>query len=246
MSSPVFTENSPFARGDFQRPLNTELMTMKNVTDKSLITFGLTVAAIAVGWFLLPPVLVLPAVLAALVLSIVAAVRKTPSAPLYLTTTGVYGLGVGAISGWLETLYPGIVSQAVIATLCVIGVTFGLYKFAGFRTSPRLNKIFFVALIAYVAFSLVNVGMMVFGATDSAWGLRTDIELFGIPLGIILGLLAVVMGAYSLIMDFEFIENGVARGLPAAYGWTAAYGLVMTVVWIYVEILRIAAIIRGN
>ena len=87
--------------------------------------------------------------------------------------------------------------------------------------------------------------LMLFGVTDSMFGLR-DVEFLGLPLGFWLGILVVLLAAYSLVLDFDSIKTGVERGAPAAFGWTAAFGIMVTVVWLYVEILRILAILRGG
>jgi len=77
------------------------------------------------------------------------------------------------------------------------------------------------------------------------FGLRS-MEIFGIPLGVFLGILVVFLAAYSLVMDFESIQAGVEQGAPRVFGWQAAFGLMVTVVWLYVEILRLLAILRGE
>ncbi|MBN3585572.1 Bax inhibitor-1/YccA family protein, partial [Algoriphagus aestuarii] len=98
----------------------------------------------------------------------------------------------------------------------------------------------------YALFSLVNLGMMLFGATDSAFGLRTSVEIMGIPLGVIVGVLAVGLAAFCLIMDFDAIKRGVEGGIPARFAWSAAFGLLVTLVWLYLEFLRLLAILRGG
>jgi uncharacterized YccA/Bax inhibitor family protein len=77
------------------------------------------------------------------------------------------------------------------------------------------------------------------------FGLRS-VEIFGVPLGAILGVLVVFLAAYSLVMDFESIKSGVQGGAPRVFGWRAAFGILMTVVWLYIEILRLLAILRGD
>jgi len=85
---------------------------------------------------------------------------------------------------------------------------------------------------------------MITGVTSTAFGLR-GVELFGfIPLGLIVGVFAVILGAYSLVMDFTFIQNGVNNRLPQRYGWTAGFGILVTVVWLYLEILRMLGLVR--
>jgi uncharacterized YccA/Bax inhibitor family protein len=96
-----------------------------------------------------------------------------------------------------------------------------------------------------VVFSLVNFGLMAFGTTSGMFGLRS-VEIFGIPMGVPLGILVVFLAAYSLVMDFESIKAGVEKGAPRVYGWQAAFGIMVTVVWLYVEILRLLAILRGD
>jgi uncharacterized YccA/Bax inhibitor family protein len=81
--------------------------------------------------------------------------------------------------------------------------------------------------------------------TDGPFGLRS-IEFLGLPLGFWLGILVVLLAAYSLVLDFDSIKTGVERGAPAAFGWTAAFGIMVTVVWLYIEILRLLAILRGS
>ena len=163
-------------------------------------------------------------------------------------TAGLFGsVLVGGLSSISAQMYPGIAMQAVLATFSVVAVTLVLFRFGKVRTSPRMTKIVLVAMLGYALFSLINFGMMMFGFQSAAgpWGMRS-MEVFGIPLGVILGIFAVLMGAYMLVMDFELIKNGVEGGAPRKYGWIGAYSLVSTVVFIYVEIIRVLAILRGN
>src|SRR5690606_19128899 len=129
------------------------------------------------------------------------------------------------------------VMQAVIATLCVVGVTLWLFASGRVRASKKATKIFLIALIGYAAFSLINVVLMLTGAVTDPWGLRTGVEIFGIPLGIVLGVFAVLLGAYSLVLDFDFIQRGARNGAPKAYGWRGAFGVMLTMIWLYLEIL---------
>ncbi len=243
MASPVFTENSPFTRGE--QAQGGKPMTFTNTMNKSIGLFALVLVTMALGWMFLPPAALLPIVLVSLGLGLWAGFSKTPKPALYMTALGVYGLGVGAISGYLEQIFPGVVVQAVLATVVVIAVTFALYRSGKFRVTPRMNKIFAIAVTSYLLFSLVNLVLMVTNVTEGMFGLRSDVTIFGIPLGVVLGIFAVLMGSYSLVMDFDYIEQGIARRIPEIYGWTAAYGLVMTIVWIYFELLRLISILRN-
>lgn len=183
--------------------------------------------------------------IAGFVLALVNIFKREPNRGLILGYALAQGFFLGGISTMFEFLLnmPGIIMQALLATACVFGATLALYAFRIVRTSPRMNKIFMIAMVGYLLFSLVNLVLMWTGATDHAFGLRT-MEVFGMPLGLILGVLAVILGAYSLVMDFEMTENGVKRGAPAKYEWSAAFGITVTIIWLYIEILRIIAILR--
>ena len=99
--------------------------------------------------------------------------------------------------------------------------------------------------MAYFVYSIVNVFLMLFGAIqNNPWGLD-GIEIFGIPLGVILAPVIILLGAYSLVLDFDLIKQGVANRAPAAFAWTGALSVTITVVWLYLQILRILAIARN-
>jgi uncharacterized YccA/Bax inhibitor family protein len=97
-----------------------------------------------------------------------------------------------------------------------------------------------IALIGYLVFCVVNLLFQVFGSSDSPFGFRQGL------FGILIGLFAVGLAAFCLILDFDFIEQGVRNGLPARFAWTAAFGLTVTLVWLYIEMLRLLAILRGE
>jgi uncharacterized YccA/Bax inhibitor family protein len=222
---------------------DTGRMTYEDTIMKILIAFGVLLVGAVVGWVI--PVLAIPGFVIGLVLALVNIFRKKPSRGLILAFAAFEGLFVGGISSFFNTMWEGIVPQAVFGTLAVIGVTLFLFLSGKFRTSPRMNRIVMVAMIGYLVFSLTNFGLMTFGATDAMFGLRSY-EIFGIPLGVILGILVVFLAAYSLVMDFESIKAGVEQGAPRVYGWQGAFGIMVTVVWLYVEILRLLAILRGD
>ena len=133
--------------------------------------------------------------------------------------------------------YPGIVAQAVLATLGVFAVVLVGFTSGKLRTSPRLTKIFFIAMGGYIVFGLVNLLLMGFAGTGS---MREG------GMGLLIGAFAVLLASYSLVMDFEFIKAGVEQGAPQKFAWYAAFGLIVTLVWLYLEILRILAILRGD
>jgi uncharacterized YccA/Bax inhibitor family protein len=236
-------------------PLETERLTYDGVIMKTGVTLGVTALGFIVTLGMLFVSGTSPAfylltyggALVGFVLALVNIFKKEPSPALVLAYAAAQGLFLGGFSGILEfdMGLSGIIFQALLATACVIAATLALYAFRIVRTSPRMNKIFFIVMIGYALFSLVNFVLMLTGVNQDPWGLRS-MEVFGIPLGLLLGGLAVLLGAYSLVMDFEGIEMGVKRGVHKKYGWSAAFGLTMTIIWLYVEIIRIIAILRGN
>ena len=229
-------------------PAEGETMTVENTIVKTVISFILLLAGAAIGWITAPavPLLWIGAAIVAFVLALVNIFKKEPSAPLILAYAVAEGVFIGGISAFYEAMWPGVVVQAVIATLVVVGVTLALFASGKIRASAKATKVFLIAMVGYLVFSLVNIGIMIFGgAGGNPWGLRGSVEIFGIPLGVILGVFVVILAAYSLVLDFDFIQRGVNNKAPAKYGWTGAFGIMVTVVWLYLELLRMFAIARN-
>ncbi|MFC0582001.1 Bax inhibitor-1/YccA family protein [Micrococcoides hystricis] len=213
-------------------------VTYSDVINKTLISLALVLAGAVLGWNVTG--LLLIGIVAGVVLGLVNSFKKKPSPPLILAYSFSQGVVLGAISGILEYYYPGIAIQAVVATLSVFAGVLALFKSGKIRTSPKLTKIFYAAMLGYLLFSLVNFGLVLFGATDSMFGLRSG------WLGLAIGLFAVALASYSLVMDFEDIARAVNTGAPKIVAWIGAFGLTVTLVWLYIEIIRIIAILRGS
>ena len=224
-------------------PVETERMSYDDVIMKTAITLGVVLVGAVIGWF--NPILGLIGALVGLVLAFVNIFKRNPSAPLVIAYAFFEGLFVGAISSLVEITMnqPGIVLQALLGTGLVFGITLALFRSGKVRESKRATKVFIIAGIAYAAFSLVNLVLMLTGANTDPWGLRSA-EIFGIPLGLLIGPLVILMAAYSLVMDFTDIKRGVDAGAPRNYAWRAVFGLVLTIVWLYLEILRMISLFR--
>lgn len=204
----------------------------------TLLVFG------AIGWIF--PATMMIGAIAGLVLGLVNAFKREPSPVLIFLYAAAQGLFLGGISMFFEQQWPGIVVQAVLGTLSVFFVTLFLFRSGKVRASARATKVFMIAIIGYAVFSLVDFFLMMFNVVPGMFGTR-DILLFGwLPLGVVIGIFAVLLASYSLVLDFEFVKHGVENRVPRKYGWTAAFGLMVTLIWLYVEILRIIAIIRGS
>jgi len=223
---------------------DTDRMTYGDTIGKTAIMFVILLATATVAWFI--PALTIPGAIIGLVLGLVNAFKKKPSPPLILLYAAAEGLFIGGISSIFEQLWGGVVMQAVLATLAVVTVTLVLFASGKIRASKKATKVFLIAMVGYLVFSLLNVGLMMFGGVSSnmAFGLRSQL-VFGIPLGIIIGILAVLMATYSLVLDFDFIKNAVHNRAPRVMGWYGGFGLMVTIVWLYVEFLRMFAIARN-
>ncbi|QDZ14890.1 Bax inhibitor-1/YccA family protein [Humibacter ginsenosidimutans] len=230
---------------------DTGRMTYEDTVVKTVLLFAVILATAVVGWFF--PVLTFPGAIVGFVLGLVNSFKRKPSPALILLYGAAQGLFIGGISALFENLWQGVVIQAVLATLAVFAVTLILFANGKVRASARATKVFLVALIGYALFGIVNLVVMMFGGFSSAttggpFGIYSmHIPwLFNIPLGVIIGVLAVIMAAYSLVLDFDFIQNGVKNRAPRVMGWYGAFGLAVTLIWLYVEFLRLFAIIAGG
>ncbi|MBD1543281.1 Bax inhibitor-1/YccA family protein [Arthrobacter sp. IA7] len=230
-------------------PAETGRMTFDDVIIKTAICLAAVVVGAAVTLTVslsLASMLMIVGALGGFVLALVNTFKKQPSPALILAYAALEGFFLGGLTRILDGMYPGVGLQAVIGTLSVFAVTLVLFKSGKVRATPKAMRFFMIATIGYAVFALINMVMMWTGAVDSPFGLRTSMEIAGIPLGVFIGLLAIGLAAFSLIMDFTSIEAGVRAGAPERFSWTAAFGLTVTLVWLYVEIIRLLAILRGD
>lgn len=240
--------------------IETDRMTVEDTVWKTVGLFAILVVTAVAGWAWTmagvtpanPSPTLMPTIIGALggfvlALVVIFTSRKKVRPALIFAYAAFEGLFVGGISAFFEFMWPGIVFQATLGTLAVVGVTLALFASGKVRASKRATKVFMIAMVGYLVFSLVNVGLMFFNVpiAGGAFGLRS-IEFMGIPLGLIIGVLVVIMAAYSLVLDFDQIQQGVRNGAPRQFAWLGAFGIMVTVVWLYVEILRILAILRGS
>ncbi|MBZ2196611.1 Bax inhibitor-1/YccA family protein [Occultella gossypii] len=229
-------------------PAQTGRLTYDDVIMKTAGVLAVVIGVAVLSWFAVPAEMRMPVLFIGLiggfVLGLVNAFKRSPSPALIIAYAAFEGAFLGMISGVFETMWPGIVIQAVLATFVTFAVTLALFKSGKVRVTPKFTRFLLIAGASYVVFSLVNVGLMVFGGMDG-FGLRS-VEVFGIPLGLIIGLFAVGLAAMNLIWDFDSISKGIQNGAPAKMAWSAAFGITITLVWLYLEFLRILAILRGS
>ncbi|MFG2823840.1 Bax inhibitor-1/YccA family protein [Kitasatospora sp. NPDC048365] len=221
-------------------PLQTGRMTMDDVVARTGLTLLTLVAAGAVAWFTVPVEtygIAFGAALIAMVVGFVITFKRSVSPPLILLYAGLEGFFLGAVSKVFETLWPGIAIQAVLGTTAVFAATLIAYKSGRIRVTSRYAKIGISIAIGFVLLMLVNSVAYAFGA---------DLGLRSGPLGIVVGLIGIALGAFFLTLDFAEIEEGIRCGAPEKEAWRAAFGLTLSLVWIYLEMLRLIAILRGD
>ncbi|MBK8470213.1 MAG: Bax inhibitor-1/YccA family protein [Candidatus Phosphoribacter sp.] len=227
-------------------PLDTGRVTFDDVIVKTLTLFALVLGTAGLTWVLTSsaPSLTMPIWLAGmfggLVVGLVIGFKKSVSVPLILAYAILEGAFVGAFSRVMEGWYPGIVMTAVVATLATFAGMFLGYRAGFIKVTSRSRRIFGMAVMGYLLFSLVNVLGLFLGWT-SGWGFGGT----GL-LGIGISILGVGLASYSLAVDFDSVEQGVRMGAPEKYSWLFAHGIIVSLVWLYIEILRLLARLRGD
>ncbi|MFD5631816.1 MULTISPECIES: Bax inhibitor-1/YccA family protein [unclassified Streptomyces] len=242
---------NPYAQPDLQQgappqaPVTTGRMTMDDVVMRSAMTLGTVAVGAVLAWALLPVTstsfgLAIGSALIAFVLAMVQSFKRKASPALILGYAAFEGVFLGVISEMYNSRWSGAPFQAVLGTMAVSGATLLIYKAGWIRVTARYARIGMAIAIAFIVVMAVNLLLVAFGVAEDG-GLRS----MG-PLGAIVGILAIVLGAFFLTLDFKQIEDGIAYGAPREESWLAAFGLTMSIVWIYVEMLRLAAIFSGN
>ena len=221
------------------------LMTIEDVITKSGVTMGVLFVVAAAAFLLMPLSLVTPTLIVTAIVGFVTvllvSMRRVVSPAAVLAYSVVEGLFIGGLSKMFEYLYPGIVSQAVLGTFVAAGVTLAAYKTLRIRVTDKFRRIVFIATLGIAAMYLINLVVSLFGVS-------TGLVAIGPSAGVlswIVSAVAIVLAVANLIMDFDYIERGVANGAPASESWRAAFGLTVTMVWLYTEILRILSYFRN-
>ncbi|GAB2597913.1 Bax inhibitor-1/YccA family protein [Streptomyces capparidis] len=221
-------------------PLQTGRMTIDDVVMRTAMTLGTVVLGALVGWFAVPEEavgLAFGAALIAMVIGFVVAIRRSTNPALILTYAALEGVFLGVISHAYNDWHDGVVSQAVIGTMAVFGGMLVAYKVGAVRVTPRYTRVGIGIAIGFLVLILVNLLAAAIGGGDGM-GLRTG------ALGVVVGVVGVLLGAFFLSLDFHEIEQGVRYGAPQKEAWLGAFGLTLSLVWIYLELLRLLSILR--
>ncbi|AEW02034.1 hypothetical protein A4D02_08465 [Niastella koreensis] len=220
-----------------------EVMTVKGTLNKFGILFLLTMASAGYAWKMVYSnvdvmTYMWVSIFGAFILALIANFKKEWSAFLAPAYALLKGFAVGAISAIYDNVFakvaPHIITTAVGLTFGVVIAMYLLYKFNIIRATPLFQKIIYTASLGIAFFYLIAIGLHF---------AHIDIPFLheGSPFGIIFSLVVVSIAAMRLILNFDFIEKGADQRVPKYMEWFSAFGLLITIVWLYLEILQLLA-----
>ncbi|PWU46772.1 hypothetical protein DLE60_25950 [Micromonospora globispora] len=217
-------------------------MTLDDVVVKTVMLLGILGASAAAAWVLVPDALVgvawIGAAVVGLALGLIISFSRMANPALVVAYSIVEGVFVGMVSKAFDRLYDGIVLQAVVASFGVFFLMAMIYKARIIRATPKFARIMISIMAGLFGVMLINLVLALFGINTH---LRD-----GSGLAIIFSLVCIVVASLSFVLNFAEIEEGVRMGLPQRYSWTAAFGIVVGLVWLYLEILRLISYFQGD
>ena len=254
--NPVFARSEPLARGlqqgvGFHPPAPSaedvaaiygtpQRMTMDDVIVKTGILLGIILVTGAASWVLdLAPGLGFLAGLVGFALAMVNIFKKQVSVPLVLAYAAAQGVFIGTISHYYNDRFDGIVVQAVLGAGAVFAAVLFGYKSGRLRNTPKFQKVVTFGLLGMIGLVLINFVVGLFGDGD-ALGIRGE----NLPLSVLVSLGLIVFGALTFVMDFDQADRMVVAGVPEKESWRVAFGLVVGLVFLYLEILRLLSYFR--
>ena len=228
--------NSPAASSS-----RTGRMTIDDVVARTGLLFAVLVTTGAVAWTGNLDGLMFPAVIGAFIFAMVLSFSKRVKPWAAIAYAALEGIALGGISHVYEAKYPGIVSQALIGTIgAFVGVLFA-YKSKRLRVTEKFNRMMAIGLIGYMVIGFASM-------IGSMFGLNQGFGFYkpGSSLALLLCVAGVGLATFFLVVDFDQIEKMVAAGAPHEEAWRAGFGLMVTVVWLYMEVLRLLSILRDR
>jgi uncharacterized YccA/Bax inhibitor family protein len=227
-------------------------MTIDSVVQKTAMTIGVVIVAAMATWILSPDVVegqgtsnlgplfaaVTIGSLGAFALSMVNSFKRVISPALVLAFAAFEGVALGAISKVFDLAYPGVVTGAVIGTFGAFAGTLAAYKFLNIQVGNKFRVGVTAAVLGMVGISVLGLVLSLFGV---------DLGIFGNgAIGFLFALVGLVLGVFMLILDFDFVEQGIANRIPEGESWRAAFAMTVSLVWIYTNLLRLLAIFQDN
>jgi len=228
-------------------------MPIDSVVQKTAISLGIVIIAAVVTWMVTPEISGQLATtanigslyaamtiggLGAFALSMVNSFKRVVSPPLVMIFCVFEGISLGAYSKFFDALYAndgkGLITGAVLGTFAAFAGTLAAYKFFNIQVGAKFRMFVISAVFGMVGLSIMELVLGAFGHSTGLFG-------FG-GLGMVTAVIGLALGVFMLILDFDFVEQGIANGLPEAESWRAAFALTVSLVWIYTNLLRLLAI----
>lgn len=230
---PAYTDPTPQASG-------TRLLTLDDVVAKTATVLGTAIVVGGLTAYFEAYALIIPALIVGLVLSLIVIFKRSTNAALILGYAAAEGVVLGGISGWLESLgpqYKGIALQAIVGTLGVFAGMMFVYKTGAIRVTPKFTKMLVGSMIGVMVLMVFNL------IASLAFGYDTGLRSGG-ALAIIFSLVCIAIASLSFLLDFDQIDKALKMGVESRYAWYFAFGLMVTLVWLYLEILRLLSYMR--
>ncbi|WNI15824.1 Bax inhibitor-1/YccA family protein [Actinacidiphila sp. ITFR-21] len=220
-------------------PAQTGRMTIDDVVMRTAMTLGLVAVGAVLGWTVIPDRfgLALGSALIAFVLAMVQSFKRAPVPALILGYAAFEGVFLGVLSHMYNDAWQGAPVQAVLGTMAVFAGMLVAYRTRLIRVTARYQRIGLAIAVGFLLAMVVNLLFLAFGSSDGL-GLTTG------GLGIVFCLLGIGLGAFFLSLDFKRVEDGIRYGAPRQESWLAAFGLTVSLVWIYLELLRLISVLR--
>ena len=227
--------------GPSATPLETGRMTIDDVVAKTGLLLAALVVTAGVAWKLnLGAGVLMIGLVVGFILAMVITFSKSVKPALVIAYAVCEGLVVGVISHLYNNLYNGIVSQAIIGTVAAFGGILFLFSSGRLRATPRFTKVLMGAAIGYLILGVVSL-------IASFAGVGNGMGFYGVQgIGLLLAVGGVALASFFFVLDFDQIQKGVQAGVPERESWRASFGLLVTLVWLYLEILRLLSILRQN
>ncbi|MBA2446026.1 MAG: Bax inhibitor-1/YccA family protein [Nocardioidaceae bacterium] len=223
-------------------PVVEERMTIDSVVNRTAIMLLIVVASAAATWIAMPDEYLGPAwmigAFGGLGLSFAIAFMRKVSPVLVIAYSVLEGMFLGAVSETFEAMFDGVVPGAVMGTTAAFVATLAAYKFFNIQVNDKFRKYVTIAMFGFFGVVMLDFLMGMFGNAMGFNGFGT--------LGLITSFVGLAIGIAMLMLDFDMVERGVAAGLPEQESWRAAFGLVVTLIWIYIQMLRILAIMQSD
>lgn len=240
MPNPVFSENVI----ERERILDSEPMTVNGAINKTFILFALLLGTSLVVWNLFfqgytdkAAMLGVVGFVASIISFIVIMFNRKAislAAPIYAASEGLL---LGGISAMFEKAYPGIAIEAIGSTFMALFSMLFLYRIGAIKCTDKFRSVLFISTLSIAGIYFINL-------IGSFFGMQIPQIFTSSSIGIGFSLVVIVIASLNLIIDFDFIERGAQNLLGKSYEWYGAFGLMVTLVWLYIEILNLLAKLR--